>query len=547
MALSMQSTNITVDDSSFTHHTSCPSCKSSDANGVYSDGHTYCFSCRVSTKGNTDTPKVTSKMTSGLIPNGEYQDLPRRGLREDVCKKYGYSIGEYQGQPCHIANYRDKDGVVVAQKLRFKDKTFKFIGDAKEATLFGEHLFKGGDNTLVITEGEIDALSMATVLTRFSVCSIPTGASGAKKAIQKSLEFVESFNKIVICFDNDEAGIAASKEVVQLLTPSKAFIMSLPLKDANEMLVANKHKELVSAFFDARPWRPDGIVAGEDLWDLVSTEDITQSIPYPFEGLNEKTRGIRRGELVTIAAGSGVGKSQVCREIAFHLLNMGETVGYIGLEENVKHSALTLMGLALNKPIHISREGINDRDLRHAFDATVGSGRLYLYDHWGSLATATLLQKVRYLARSCAAGYIILDHLSILVSSQEEGDERKAIDAIMTRLRSLVEETGIALILVSHLRKPSGDKGWEDGVQVTLNSLRGSAGIAQLSDICLGVERDQQGDNPNVSTIRILKNRYTGETGVGCYVHYDKDTGRMTDVKDPTVFKDESSHINEDF
>lgn len=486
-------------------------------------------------------------MSSALIPAGEYQDLPRRGLREDVCKKYGYSIGEYQGQPCHIANYRDKDGVVVAQKLRFKDKTFKFIGDAKSATLFGEHLFSSQAETLVITEGEIDCLTMGSLLSKFPVVSVPTGASGAKKAIMKSLEFVEGFKKIVIMFDSDDAGRAAATEVAQLLTPSKAFIASLSMKDPNEMLMAGKQKELVTAFFSAKPYRPDGIISGEDLWDLVSTEDDRKSIPYPFEGLNLKTRGIRRGELITIAAGSGVGKSQVCREIAFHLLKEGETVGYIGLEENVKHSALTLMGLALNKPIHISREGIDDRDLRHAFDATVGSGRLYLYDHWGSLSTDNLLSKVRYLARSCAAGYIILDHLSIIVSSQEEGDERKAIDAIMTRLRSLVEETGIALILVSHLRKPSGDKGWEDGMQVTLNSLRGSAGIAQLSDICLGVERDQQGDNPNVSTIRIIKNRFTGECGVGCYVHYDKDTGRMTDVKDPTVFKDESSHINEDF
>ena len=93
------------------------------------------------------------------------------------------------------------------------------------------------------------------------------------------------------------------------------------------------------------------------------------------------------------------------------------------------------------------------------------------------------------------------------------------------------------MILVSHLRRPSGDKGWEEGLQTSLNSLRGSASIAQLSDICLGVERNQQGDNPNIATVRTLKNRFTGETGVSCYLHYNKDTGRMLEVQDPEVFE----------
>ena len=159
-----------------------------------------------------------------------------------------------------------------------------------------------------------------------------------------------------------------------------------------------------------------------------------------------------------------------------------------------------------------------------------------MYDHFGSMSTDNLLSKVRYLAKSCHVGWVILDHLSIVVSGEDDGDERKAIDVIMTKLRSLVEETGIGLILVSHLRRPSGDKGWEEGLQTSLNALRGSASIAQLSDMVIGIERDQQGDNPNVSTIRVLKNRHTGLTGLGCYIHYNQETGRMFEVQEPEVF-----------
>jgi twinkle protein len=533
--------------SNFLHHAPCDACGSSDALGVYEDGSAWCFSCGTYKRGDTlDTPTVPAKST-GLIALGEARSLPRRKLSEETCRKFGYTVSELNGQPVQVANYKNSEGKIVAQKIRFADKSFKFLGNPKEAGLYGEHLWRDGGKMLVITEGELDALSMSQAQgNRFPVVSLPNGAQAAKKAVQKSLDFVESFDKVVLMFDMDEPGRAAAIEVAQLLTPSKAHIATLPLKDASDMLVAGRQAELISAMWDAKLYRPDGIIAGSELLDLVLASEDTPSIPYPFEALNLKTHGMRRGELITITAGSGVGKSQVCREIAYHLIKQGESLGYIALEENVKRTALGLMGLAINKPLHLSREGVDDDTIKSAFNDTVGNGRVYLYDHFGSMATDNLLNRVRYLAKSCGVGWVILDHLSIVVSGVDDGDERKAIDVIMTKLRSLVEETGIGLVLVSHLRRPSGDKGWEEGLQTSLNSLRGSAAIAQLSDICIGVERNQQGDNPNVSTLRVLKNRFSGETGVGCYLVYEQSTGRMVETDDPnTPFDDETT--SEDF
>ena len=79
-------------------------------------------------------------MQTNLIAIGEPQALPRRKLTEETCKKFGYNIGEYNGQPCHVANYRNNSGQVVAQKLRFADKGFKFLGYTKAAGLYGQHL-----------------------------------------------------------------------------------------------------------------------------------------------------------------------------------------------------------------------------------------------------------------------------------------------------------------------------------------------------------------------------------------------------------------------
>ena len=534
----MQSTKL--QESSLLHHTHCK-CGSSDGRAVYSDGGSWCFVCNEYEKVGVamQTEFAQSKPASGLIPYGEAQALGKRKLTEDTCKKFGYTVGQYQNQTVQIANYHGKDGSVVAQKIRLPNKNFKFLGDTKAAGLYGQHLWRENGKMLVITEGEICALSMSQAQgNKFPVVSISTGAAGAKRCVQNSLEFVESYEKVIIMFDNDAAGQSAAIEVAQLLSPAKAHIATLSENDPSDMLVNGKSRELIEAMWGAKVYRPDGIVNGEDLWDVVSVEDTTPSIPYPFLGLNTKTRGMRRGELVTITAGSGVGKSQVCREIAYHLSEEGESVGYIALEENVRHTAISIMGLAMDRPLHLSREGVTEEEMRGAFSKTVGNGRFFVYDHFGSMQTDNLLSKIRYLAKACGVGWVILDHLSIVVSGVDDGDERKAIDVIMTKLRSLVEETGIGLILVSHLRRPAGEKGWENGVQVTLNSLRGSASIAQLSDMCLSVERDQQGENPNVATVRCLKNRHSGETGIGCYLHYNKDTGRMVEVDDPTVFED---------
>ena len=111
--------------------------------------------------------------------------------------------------------------------------------------------------------------------------------------------------------------------------------------------------------------------------------------------------------------------------------------------------------------------------------------------------------------------------------------ERRAIDSIMTRLRSLVEETGVGLILVSHLRRIDGNRGHENGVETSVSHIRGSQSIAQISDAILSLERNQQSDDPieaSTTRVRILKSRYTGDVGIATYLLYDNETGRLSEL-----------------
>ena len=222
--------------------------------------------------------------------------------------------------------------------------------------------------------------------------------------------------------------------------------------------------------------------------------------------MQTKLHGIRYGELVTITAGSGIGKSSFCRELTTHLLNKGERVGYLALEESNRRTALGLMSCAEGKAFHIGEH--TREELTDAYEKTLKDWNLYLFDGFGSFDPDIIYNRVEYLAQGLDVKVVILDHLSILLSGLD-GDERRIIDQTMTRLRSLVERTGISMFLVSHLKRTSSDQNHEEGARVTLGQLRGSASIAQLSDAVVALERNQQTNS--TTTVRVLKNRYTGE------------------------------------
>ena len=523
-------------ESIFLYHTHCDECGSSDANSVYDDGHTFCFSCNTRKEGLNDLkPKQTNEDVTFIT--GDVKELTKRKIDYDTAQKFNYQIGSWFGRPCHIANYYDKNKTLVAQKLRYPDKTFQWLGDPKQATLFGQHLWRDKGKMVIITEGEIDALSVSKInQNNFPVVSIKTGAAGAKKDIQKELEWLEGFESVILMFDQDKYGQEAAVECAKLFSPNKAKICTIPLKDANEMLVAGKAAELTNCVWGSKAYRPDGIILGADLWEEIQKEEKHVTAKYPFDCLNKKTYGLRKGELVVLTAGTGVGKSSFCRHVALDLINQDFTVGYIALEESIKRSALGIMGVKLKKPLHLTREGITDAELQETFKHTVGNGKFYLYNHFGSTVADNLLSKIRYLAKACAVDFVVLDHLHMALSAlgdEHTNDERKLIDYFVSKLRTLVEETGIGLILVSHLKRPEGNKGYEDGVEVSMNSLRGSASIGQLADMIISMNRDLQSSD-NLAKLNILKNRFSGETGTACTLRYDLETGTLNEVQAET-------------
>lgn len=521
--------------SNFLKHIPCDHCKSTDANSLYDDGHTHCFACGTTTF--VEGVDIVTKKESKVKPieiKGTVKSIPDRKITQQTCEKYG--VTQEDGK--HYYPYTDAGSNVVAVKVRnVSDKSFSIGGQFQQAQLFGQHLFHGGGKYVTIVEGELDALAAYQLTgSQWPCVSIRNGAQAALKDCKAQYEWLNSFENVVICFDADEPGKKAAKEVAELFGQKAKIVQhKAGYKDACEYLQAGATKDFVNEWWKAETYIPDGIVNAADLWEEVLKPEAPAEAKYPWEGLNKLLYGLRKAELITVTAGSGLGKSQFLREILYHLLKTTEwKIGGLFLEESTRKTARSIMSLHANKLLHLPDTPVTEQELKEAFDATLGTNRVYLFDHFGSSDVDNIANRIRYMAKACDCRVIFLDHISIVVSGLDNGDERKAIDNMMTKLRTLVQELEITLICVSHLRRPQGNAGHEDGQAVSLSQLRGSGAIAQLSDAVITLERNSMADDErerHKTKVAVAKNRYNGYTGPACDLQYMKDTGRMMEVK----------------
>ena len=541
-----------VDSEIVEQHIECENCGSSDAKCVYDDGHSFCYSCQEHKfTDKRDTQVMETKDWTPLI--GKFTALKSRKISEETCKKYGYSIGTYNGEAVQIATYRSGNRI-VGQKIRTINKNFKWLGE-KNPPLFGQNVWKPSGKKLTILEGEIDCLSMSESQDNKWACvSLPSGATSAVKAIKNNLEYINSFETVVIMFDNDSAGRKAAQDVAPLIAPGKCSIAVLPLKDASDMLVAGRNHELITAMWQAIPWAPEGIVNGKDLLEEM-LEEQEVGLSYPWQGLTDALHGIRKDEIVTIIAGTGIGKSAVFKEIVYHLImEHNQKVGLFFLEESNKTTALNLTGIAANKPIHLPEYDISKEDKEKYFSKVFGRGNVYLFNQFGATNFDDIVSRIRYLAVSCGVRHIFIDHLAAFtVTTEAIKNERKELDIIISTLASLCRELEITIFLISHLNSGGGGTPHEEGGKVSLRDIRGTRGIGQWSSQIISLERNQQEKDIKLrhqTLLRVLKDRFAGNVGSTITLKYNPLSGRLkeleTDTINDNVFKDEiKESINE--
>jgi len=539
--------------STFVEHQPCPACRntggdrSGDNLSVYSDGHGYCNACGHYQKDVTgdnnfvEEVSIMQTITPRGVSNASIKD---RRISSKITSKFGVTVSYDKKGQVEKHYYPYYDSSESNRLLGYKERTvatkeFQIIGTNKGSGLFGQEANRSGGKYLTICEGELDALSVSEMFDgKWQVVSLKNGASSSARDIKDNLEYIESFDNVVLCFDQDQAGFDAIKSCQDIISVGKLKVCKLPMKDASEMLMAGKVREFTNAWWSAESYTPAGIVKGSDTWEHLLKDENIVTVDYPYRGLNMLTYGFREKELVTITSGAGMGKTSLVKELEAYILNRtDDNLAIIHLEESIERSVKGLMSIEANLPIHIPQyeRELSPEAKKDLWQKSVGNKNVYFYDHFGSMSEDSLLNVIRTYAKSYDCKWIVLDHLSIVVSDQDGTlDERKTIDAIMTKLRKIVQETGVGLFLISHLKRPQG-RAHEDGGQISLSELRGSSSIAQLSDIVIGLERNQQDDDPiirNQTTLRVLKNRFSGLTGKACKLQYDGDTGRLTEVEE---------------
>ena len=423
-------------------HQPCPVCSSSDACSINEDGSAYCFSCNTRIpnyeKGDNIEDIKVHRMNSVNEIEGSFVALNDRGISLATAKKYNVKcITNKEGKVIRHFYPYCVAAEVTAYKVREDGKHFTWRGNSQGTGLFGQSTFRDSGKFITLVEGECDAMAAYEMLgSKWPVVSVKSGAAGAARDVKNSIEFLEKFDCVVINFDNDKAGIEAAKKVARLLTPGKAKILALPddFKDANDMLKAGRKQSYVDTWWSAKLYTPSGVLNISEKKNDFNNRERRDSVPYPWEGLNKKLHGLRRGELMTLTGGTGLGKSSVTRELEHWLItNTEDNVGIIALEEDWRRTVDGILSIEANARLYIDqvREEYTEEQLNTFFDNVYdgkNKDRVWIHSHFGITDIDEIFSKLRFLIIGCSCKWVVVDHLHMLVSAMSDGDERRAIE-----------------------------------------------------------------------------------------------------------------------
>lgn len=509
----------------------CPQCRSNgrDKTGnhliLFSNGNKYCNRC--------DYKEVQCIVKKQFDPNELSSPTQTyRGITPDVLNLYGtkFSFSEETGELESVCYPRTKESKKVGYKCRILPKEFVCHGSVKGSDFFGRKVAGDSGKMIVVTEGEDDAM-IAYQMFRdrgktYRVISLPDGAN--LKGIENNLDYLNRFEKVVLCFDQDEAGQKLAASVSDML-PEKTCIMKFSEKDAQDMYHSSKKDEFFSSLFNASPHKPDGIVSIDDvIADAIKPPQW--GLPWPWPTLTKLTYGRRRKEIYGFGAGVGCGKTEAFKEIVEQVISKDSLVaGLFFLEEPAPKTVRTIAGKIANKQFHKPDSGIDPLEIEEGIKKL--NGKIYLYNHFGYKDWSTIKRKIRYMALALGIKDIFIDHLTALVA--EEDNKNDALNRIMADMSSLANSLDISIYYISHLRTPDGTS-HEEGGRVKENQFIGSRAIAQWSHYMFALERNKQHEDSamrNTVTFRVLKDReYGTASGETFYLRYNHDTGKLNEV-----------------
>lgn len=479
------------------------------------------------------------------LPSGP---LLHRAIDADTAARYGVRL-EYNpatGTPSaayyplvdasfNIMGFQRK---VVRDGPREKSDVSR-VGNTKggEVLPFGAHVAGKGGAMVLVTEGAEDALA-AFAMIRAQGKQYRVVACLGTDSWRDNLEYFAGFTKVAIAFDQDAPGKKAAVEFAGALKPDQGVILTWDkANDPNDLLRAGRSKDFMAALNNAKPYKPSGIVWGDEVWRRMEAYTAPASVPYPPEWpeLNAKAGGMREAEISIWTAGSSIGKTSFLRRVKQHIvMNTTWKVGEVELEERIEKTCRGMYQFALGKPWHLA----TTEEKRRAHEQTYGSGKLFAVDRGLRNKRDALITQFKHLHYSYGCNVIFLDHITLGVREWGSGDGGLGDqDSMMEDILGFCESTGCHVALVSHLRKPpSGGKSWSQGAVPSEEDMKGSGSLYQIAFDIIAMSRNKQHTDEyerNVTQLHVAKCRETGHTGPADRLYWDYETMSLSPARDP--------------
>lgn len=557
-----------------------PGCGSSDGFHWYGEGNGgYCYSCNKSILSDErkaelgiDKYEYDDKevMTKELITEEEIEKIKSytgtsgknsRGVPDDTYKAYAcrFKYSEETAEVEEVFYPYTQDYKAAGFKVRKTPvKDFYSVGKiGKQSELFGQWKWKDSHSKYVLLcAGELDAMSAFTMLENYrkgkgsdfdpTPCvSSAIGESGSYKQVQLQYNWLNQHSRVVVCYDNDDAGREAVKKLVDVIPKGKMFVMNLSLKDANEYLVKGKEKQFLRAFFDAPAYSPDGIVGSGTLGDKVREAALTPKIPLPpfmHRVQRQMAGGIPLGVIVNLGSASGTGKSTFIDEMVyFWIFNSPHKVGVLSLESDAGQYGTKVLSRHVGRKIDLIEtveekmafldDPVTMEQEQLLWKLPNGQDRWHLIDDRdGGLESVKKL--IMELVISCECKVLVIDPLQDLMDGLPNEDQ-----AVFQRwMKGLVKSHKITFVNINHTRKtPSGGKQGSTGADLHEEDFQGSSSIFKSAACNLLFSRNKEATEDlekNTTYMKMTKCRWTGSTGISGEYYYDNAVHKLYDKLD---------------
>ena len=504
-----------------------------------------------------EKPAVTAQQTEELKARTSLEGSGYRGIRDDVLKFFGVRTEYNENDEVHAVYYPcTTNGELTGWKPRVHPKSFGgSIGQTgNTCDLFGQFRFKQGGKVCLIVGGEHDQLAAYQMLKDYYVSkgwdfepvvvSPTVGETGCQKQVAQHYKFLDTFTKVVVGLDQDEAGKKATEKLVSVLPKGKVFIANWSLKDPNEMLEKGKEKQFLNDFYSAKAYVPVGIVGSNQISDAMREEFMVPKIPLPpfMHKLQDMMAGgVPLGRILNLGSASGTGKSTIVDEIIYYMLfNSPHKVGVVTLESTTgqygnkllsRHIGQKLELLSNEKAIEIlSREEVKQKELE-LFNDSDGMPRFYLVDDRDG-EVEDIQKAIENLIVACGCKVIVLDPVHDIISCLPL---EKQIEFVNWQ-KGMIKSHNCTFYNVAHTRKTGGgQKAGSTGADLHEEDLMGSSDLYKSAACNLMFSRNKEAETElerNTTIMKATKIRWTGKTGLAGKYYYDNESHTMWDLED---------------